>query len=280
MYFFYVDESGSRDPSVGSRDRPKDHIYVLLAVGLYERQWRPFEFEISRLKLELAYYLERDGNGRYELADCEVKSSWLRHVPSRSRYSPFLDHLHPDDMGRLVNAYYDQLDDRKAVVLASVIDKRELKSDTTHESMHRWAYELLLERIEHYMRQYHPKHQALIVMDDTGMQLNRLVAMEHARMLRRGNPNMLFPHLVEYPFFTRSELSNGIQLADLLAYNVYRAFRDENPDYPYFRNMLPKFYRRRGTPSLAGLKVWPETSALVGFAQRAIRRRDKQTREE
>ena len=43
MYFFYIDESGNRDPSLGTADRPKDHIYVLLAVGLYERQWRPFE---------------------------------------------------------------------------------------------------------------------------------------------------------------------------------------------------------------------------------------------
>ncbi len=102
-------------------------------------------------------------------------------------------------MGRLVDAYYGQLDTRKAVVLASVIDKRELYADTTHEIMHRWAYELLLERIEHFMRQYHDRHQALVVMDDTNIQLNRFIAMEHAALLRRGNPNMLFPHIVEYP---------------------------------------------------------------------------------
>ncbi len=38
MYFFNIDESGSRDPSPGTADHPKDHIYVLLAVGIYERQ--------------------------------------------------------------------------------------------------------------------------------------------------------------------------------------------------------------------------------------------------
>ncbi|MCY3620349.1 MAG: DUF3800 domain-containing protein [Gammaproteobacteria bacterium] len=234
MYFFYVDESGNRDPSSGTAFRPKDHIYVLLAVGLYERQWRPFELEISRLKLELAHYLHRDGNPRFGLVD----------------------------------AYYDQLNTRNAVILASIIDKRELRSDTTHDVMHRWAYELLLERIEHYMRQYHHRHQALIVMDDTNTQLNQFIAMEHAALLRRGNPNMLFPHIVEYPFFTRSELSNGVQLADLLAYNVYRAFRDEDVDYPYFRTILPKVYRRRDTGTLAGLKVWPETSPLVDLPLR------------
>lgn len=180
-------------------------------------------------------------------------------------------------MGRLVDAYYGQLDTRKAVVLASVIDKRELYADTTHEIMHRWAYELLLERIEHFMRQYHDRHQALVVMDDTNIQLTRFIAMEHAALLRRGNPNMLFPHIVEYPFFTRSELSNGVQLADLLAYNVYRAFRDEAPDHPYFRSVLPKIYRRRDAVSLAGLKVWPETSPLVDLAERAARNEGDQS---
>ena len=271
MYFFYIDESGSRDPSAGTADQPKDHIYVLLAVGLYERQWRPFESDISRLKLELAHFLRRDGNGHFDLADCEIKSSWLRHAPTRSQNSPFLAALHPDDMSRLVDAYYDQLNTRNAVVIASVIDKRELRANATHEYMHRWAYELLLERIEHFMRQYHRRHLALIVMDDTNIQLNQFIALEHAKLLRRGNPNMQFPHIVEYPFFTRSELSNGVQLADLLAYNVYRAFRDEDLDYPYFRIVLPKFYRRRDTGSLAGIKVWPETSPLVALPVQAAR---------
>ena len=34
MYFFYFDESGSRDPSIGTVAKPKDHLYVLLAVGM------------------------------------------------------------------------------------------------------------------------------------------------------------------------------------------------------------------------------------------------------
>ena len=63
--------------------------------------------------------------------------------------------------------------------------------------------------------------------------------------------------------------SNDVQLADLLAYNVYRAFRDEDPDYSYFRTILPKIYRRRDTGTLAGLKVWPETSPLVDLPLRA-----------
>ena len=269
LYFFYFDESGSRDPSVGTPERPKDYIYVLLAVGMHEREWRPFDSKISRLKLELAHFLQRDHGVRYELADCEVKSSWIRHAPTRDRHSAFLGSLHHDDVGRLVAAYYGQLERPGTVVLAAVIDKRELYSNTTHQALHGYAYEFLLERIEHYMREYHPRQQALVVMDDTDVKLNRSVTMLHATLQRRGNNNMYFPRVVEYPFFTRSELSNGVQLADLLAYNVYRAFRDEDIEYPYFRNSLPRFYRRKTSRALAGLKIWPDTSPLIALVGEA-----------
>ena len=53
----------------GTAEKPKDHLHVLLAVGMYEGQWRPFETEISGLKLELADRLSREGKGRFELAD-------------------------------------------------------------------------------------------------------------------------------------------------------------------------------------------------------------------
>lgn len=267
MYFFYFDESGSRDPSIGTPERPKDHLYVLLAVGLWEGQWRRFDHNIALVKLELADYLRRRGKGPFDLADCEIKSNWLRNAKERAEKSPFLHALDDRDRERLVAAYFDQLQPRRAVVMASVIDKRQLHNHMTHETLHKKAYEFLLERIQHFMREYHPKHNALVVMDDTSKQLNRAVAMKHAFFQRAGNQNLQFTQIVEYPFFTASELSNGVQLADLLAYNVYRAFKGENLAYPYFDMLLPSFYRRSGDVALDGLKVWPEPSPLVGMAR-------------
>ena len=269
MYFFYFDESGSRDPSVGTMQQPKDHLYVLLAVGMFEGHWRPFDLSISRLKLELADYLRRDGKGQFDLADCEVKSNWIRNPGARDKKSPFLAALDDNDRSRLVETYLRQLVDRKLVVMAVVVDKRHLYPNVTHEGLHTRAYEYLLERIQHFMRDAHPKHRAVIVMDDTSLQLNRAVALRHARFQRAGNQNMQFPAITEYPFFTRSELSNGVQLADLLAYSVYRAFKDEDLHYDYFRILLPHIYRRSQGHVLNGLKVWPDASPLVRLARDA-----------
>jgi hypothetical protein len=267
VYFFYIDESGSRDPSIGTTERPKDHLYVLLAVGLFERQWRPFDQTIARVKLELARRIHRTGMDWIDLADCEVKSNWLRNAKEREQRSPFLHALSNADRERLVATYFDQLAPRNAVIMAAVIDKRYLRDHITQETLHKKAYEFLLERIENFMREYHAKHEALVVMDDTSKQLNRAIAMKHAFFQRSGNQNLTFPHIVEYPFFSASELSAGVQLADLLAYNVYRAFRTENMDYAYFDMLLPHFYARKSGHALDGLKVWPEASPLVALAR-------------
>lgn len=254
---------------MGTPEQPKDHIYVLLAVGIYERQWRDLERDLSGLKLELAHFLRRDRKGLFDLADCEVKSNWIRNPGERAKKSPFLAALNDSDRERLVAEYFRQVEARRAVVMAAVIDKRHLHDHMTHETLHKKAYEFLLERIQHFMVEFHGKHQALIVMDDTSKQLNRAVAMKHAIFQRRGNQHVSFRHIVEYPFFTRGELSNGVQLADLLAYNVYRAFKMEDLSYPYLTMLLPSFYRRKGGEVLDGLKVWPESSPLVIVARRA-----------
>lgn len=247
----------------------KDPLYVLTAVALFEQRWRPFEKSIAREKLALIKRLRRDCQLKLDLADCEVKSTWLRVPRQRESQSRFLSGLVPAELNRLSEAYYAQLEEQKMQVFTVVVDKRELRDHMDHLKLHKKAYELLLERIEHYLAEYHPKHQGVIVMDDTDKTINRSLAMKHAWFQREGNQRVRFNHIVEYPFFTDSRLSNGVQLADLCGYNVYRAFRDGNFGYPYFKRLLPYIYRSCHTAEnkLDGLKVWPETSPLLAFAQ-------------
>jgi hypothetical protein len=274
MYSFYIDESGSTDPDVSGTHADgttfaKDHLYVLTAVSLFEFKWRDFEREITNLKLELSDHLQRLKGLRYVLAECEVKSTWLRIPALRAEKSPFLQTLNPGDLSRLADAFYDQLSPMRMHVFSVVVDKRKLHGHVTHDILFKKAYELLLERIEHYLWEFHSKHQGLLVIDDNGRVANRSLAMKHAFIQREGNQVMRFHHIVEYPMFTDSALSNGIQLADLCGYNVYRAFRAKDFSYPYFAKMLDRFYcsQRTAAEKLDGPKVWPEDSELVEFAR-------------
>jgi len=281
MYFFYIDESGSRDPATNGKNPDgttfdKDPIYVLLAVCLHESRWGALDQELSDAKLRLRSKLHQQKHiDLATLADCEVKSTSLRvpKKPGEKGYSPFVHNLDDADKTHLSQLFFSQIEKHHMRAFAVVIDKRQLQAHMSAELMHKKAYELLLERIEHFMAEYHRKERALVVMDDTQKQLNHAVAMKHAFFLREGNANLRFRHIVEYPFFTDSKLSNGVQLADLCAYNVYRAFHRTDFAYPYFQQMLPAIYRSRKTApdKLDGLKIWPETSPLSAAAAQAYR---------
>jgi hypothetical protein len=162
----------------------KDPLYVLTAVSLFEKQWFHFEREISNVKLEMADDLKRVKQLDFDLADCEVKSTWLRIKKVRDEESLFLKELSADSITKLSEVFFRQLVDRHMAVFTVVVDKRYLHGNYDHHKLHQKAYELLLERIEYYLDECHPKHHGIVVMDDTDRTINRELSMKHARFQR------------------------------------------------------------------------------------------------
>jgi len=273
MYIFYIDESGNRDPQTETiRDDgtriPKEWLYVLTAVSLFEHRWHGFEKTLNRYKNRLMARIYRDHGLRLQLADCEVKSSAVRVPKQRDRHR-FLSHLKPDELQRLVELYYRQLAHQPMWIFSVIVDKRYLRDYMDHEKLHRKSWELLCESIEMFMRARHNKHQAVLVADDVSREMNRSLAMKHAFFQDRGTTSGLWlTHLCEMPLFVRSELSNGVQLADLCGYNIHRAFRDRNLEYPFFERIARHVWSChteppcRGKP-IHGLRIFPPESPLT-----------------
>jgi hypothetical protein len=102
-----------------------------------------------------------------------------------------------------------------------------------------------------------------MVADDMSKQQNCSLAMKHARFLERAtSARRRLHHIVEMPLFVRSELSEGVQLADLCGYSTYRAFRDGDLGYRFFQPVYERLYRSRPDGPLDGLKVFPTESPL------------------
>ena len=252
MYFFYIDESGNRDVKV-------EEPYVLVAVGIYENQWRDFNRHLTGMKTNIARRYKCN-IGQDQL---EVKANLLTKPTARKK-DPFFSQLTQEDVTHISTHYYEQLARSKMVVIAVIVDKTKLHSKTTSRKMHSKAYELLLERIQHYMWNEHRKHHALIIHDDTTAGLNRYITLMHARFLGAGNTHMDFRNIIEYPFFVSSELSNGVQLADMVAYSLYFTFKHNRPEYGYLDTILPRISRHKDDPnSLAGLKIWPDSAQFL-----------------
>ncbi|MGC9261258.1 MAG: DUF3800 domain-containing protein [Phycisphaerae bacterium] len=270
MFMFYVDETGNRSPiKPGAAAVDEQWLYVLTAVSLYEHHWHGFEKTLNRAKGELIHRIQERGGASLELADCEVKSNWVRIAGERQK-RPFLSGLMPDELTGLIQQYYDQLSHHCMHILSVLVDKRCLSSSTSQIELHKLSWELLLKRIENLMQANYPKHQALIVVDDTSKQANRSLAMQHAKLLDKGtHDGQWLKHICEMPMFVRSELSNGVQLADLCSYNIYRAFRDNDLKYPFFNRIESQIWSRRNPVKYPfyGLLTHPATSALCDLVE-------------
>ena len=261
MYFFYIDESGKRDVNV-------DEPYVLAAVGMHEGRWRDFNIHLMGMKMNIGR--EYDRNIRQD--QLEVKANLLTKPKAREG-SDFFKHLDDKDIAHISEHYLWQLERSEMVIIAVIVQKNVLQSGFTFEQMHKKAYEILLERIQHHMEYKHEEHNALIIMDDTGGQLNRKVTSMHSRLLGAGNNNMKFSNIIEYPFFVSSEFSNGVQLADVIAYTVLHTFKYDKPEYEFMKRIHPYIARHpKDKNKLAGLKIWPNEAKAFKKTHRAIQR--------
>lgn len=276
MYFFYIDESGEKNPVI-KRDEP----FVFMALGLHELQWKRFERTINGRKLKLISNIyDREGI-QLELADAEIRSSDVRIPKNRNKHK-FLKYLTEKELSELIDLFYEQLTQRHFSIFAAVVDKQCIGVFMDIEKMLKKVYELLLERAENFIQNNHPNQNAIFVLDNTSKQLNRSLAMKHA-FFQRGTTTsgLKLKHIVEIPFFVESYLSNGVQLADLCAYNVYRAFLDQNERYKFFNKMLPHFYSsdRTRDEKIDGLKVFPDNHRWKELIERIEKERARLKKE-
>ncbi len=144
MYFFYIDESGSRDPATSGKHPDgtpfdKDPIYVLLALCLHESRWGAFDQELSDAKLLLRAKLHQQRHILMPtLGACEVKSTSLRvpKQPGDKGYSPFVHNLDPDAKTRLSQLFFSQIEKHYMRAFAVVIDKRQLQAHMSAEGVY------------------------------------------------------------------------------------------------------------------------------------------------
>lgn len=270
MYLFYIDESGNRDV----RHLDQERFYVLTAVGMFEGKWKAFYLEIARAKRAILERIEQEHGIPLDLAvDAEVKSTYLRNPNARSKH-PFSQLQTDVERQTLMELFYVQLQERNAVLISVVIDKKAIRPDSKlacQQELHNKAWELLCERIEFYMKEKHDKHTAILITDDVDKKKNLQTTMAHVELYRSGaTSGQMLRHIIEMPLFVSSAMCVGVQLADLCCYNIYRRFKDGNPNYPFFKKIEPFFYNSRNTQQnkLDGLKIYPSNSE---FAKSGVR---------
>lgn len=98
-------------------------------------------------------------------------------------------------------------------------------------------YRALLWRVNTFMQEKFPDDRATFFFDGIDHATNRKVAISFNNFMHRHHWGRAYQHVPPTPFFCDSEVSPGIQLADLLAYCV-------NERYVGRRGYLEEYFQR------------------------------------
>jgi len=75
--------------------------------------------------------------------------------------------------------------------------------------------------------------------------------------IRYGTNVQRIRHVIEDPIFTKSHLRNLIQLSDMTAYIVHRAYSEHNEFKEWLEKLKPSMYQPDGNLASFGLKEFP-----------------------
>lgn len=163
--------------------------------------------------------------------DVELKSNWLR-IP-KERKEKYLNpyNLSEDDLKECVDKFYDIVSSSKITLIAAIVDKIQMKTQYGEDAWYppAVAYEILLQRI---VQEVTFPDTVSVVIDDMdgatpkGNQYKKNLKNHHEKLRQHGSS--LKKGLDWKPLkkakFVNSAFSHHIQVADIVAYNVYRQF--------------------------------------------------------
>lgn len=189
----------------------------------------------------------------------EVKSHWLRRPELKEKHYLAPYGITDKDLEVFVERLYDTIVDADLQLIAAVVDKKHLCEMYERP----WyppavAYDLVLQRLQLGAP---PDRRVRVTIDDMtgatakGNPYRRNLLLQHDRMKKHGSAlrrGLQYTCLDGRLRFVNSADSHIVQVADLVAYNVYRQFRDypeeweqadlaELPTYPWLGRIGPKF---------------------------------------
>ncbi len=261
MYALYIDDSGTKEyadtPSGYSRSG-NSRYFVFGGVLITTSKSGLLSERIKALKHSV-----------FGTADLEIKSNWLRIPKERERRYKQRFGVSDNEIEGFVSAYYDAIVQSDLLLYAVVVDKVHVQEDYSIP----WyapaiAYEILMQRIVQTVKS--PDTVSVIIDDMTGAtpkgrQYRANLSRHHEQLRKHGSKlkkGLDFSPVSPGIRFVDSANSNLIQVADVMAYNVFRQFVEYGeewekgvkgpdgkahlPTYEWFEKLGVKFYQGPG----------------------------------
>lgn len=239
-YFLFIDESG--------HDRKASPYEVLAGVAIQDRVLWNLINDVH--KAEFKFFGRRYSEGNSELKGTKIlKTKVFYHaslnvivdndsIPTLAKEAlddgerATVRHLKALALAKLgyVRELFEICSKYQCKAFASVIetDARDTVSDGLRKD-----YGYLFERFYYYLDDQRPREQGIIVFDELEKTKSHLlIGQAHAYFkdlaIGRQRANLIVPE----PFFVHSDLTTGVQIADLIAYIVSWGYRDTQINKP------------------------------------------------
>lgn len=231
MHIFFLDESGTA-PRAGSN---RDKYFVIGGLIIPDSVWHKVRDALISLKV------------RRQLRG-ELK--WRYFAPNNNEALNPMKALAPDKRNEIRSEIYKIICDIKAIKCMACVCCIEAAYETpvvlNKDDLYHLTYKPLSECFQYYLQDLSSTvgrmETGIIVSDHRGAKDDERFREAHERLLRANGDFMSsYPNLVESLFFQPSNLSVGIQLADMVAGAVWRRF--EKGDDTWFSACESAFCR-------------------------------------
>ncbi len=120
------------------------------------------------------------------------------------------------------------------------------------------AWALMVKRFEHFLKQQPPEtNNGLLFIDSSQKVPESEIKNIIKRMVRNDRTRPRIDHVIEDSIFVESHLRNLIQLADMIAYIIYKCRKGDPQFKGWFERLHSKMYRPGGKRNDSGIKEFP-----------------------
>lgn len=243
MYIIYLDESG--DPNGWNRQKH----FVIGGVAIHEGQVWQLNQKIDQIQAK--YFPEIQIPIKMHAVDIRGGRDHFRDLTELDRENLM------DDMYQVISgARFPNL-----IAFATVMHISAVRSS---EQALRDTFEDICQRINTFLvRQFNrgQPNKGLLIVDRSTYSENRYRTLI-SEFRKSGTTYGYLGNIIDIPYFSQSNDTRMLQIADFCAYAVFRYY--ESNDDKYLNKILPRFDRRAPNHSADGLKHIIESSEDCG----------------
>ena len=246
MYFLYVDGSGQTKIK---KNHQNNGLYILSGILVHEKDWKNIEKSLDAVKQKIFPELSPTD---WELHAYDI---WNNH----NRFADEKLNVTLEKKQEIFTKVLDFIYSSKITLLNSVIFKDAMKIQYPNLNPMESSWTFIVERFEHFLKSEPDEtNNGLVFVDSSQKKPESEIKSVIWRLARYGSVMQRIDHVIEDPIFTKSHLRNLIQLADMVAYVVYKNYKGDPTFKGWFERLKPRMYQPNGRLYGFGIKEFPD----------------------